>query len=158
MNVITKHFRNQEQDAVEYLQELEADELGIGDFEARLEQPFFTRIVKPLGDRGLRAISGLTPSSYLDSVHKKLLLAGLAGTVRAEEFVTAQAALTLFTGLLAVALVLLTHPASNKAILFLVLLPTMGALFPSAWLNRKVSERKMAILRDLPDTLDLLAI
>jgi tight adherence protein C len=54
--------------------------------------------------------------------------------------------------------VLLTHPPTNKAVLFLVLLPSMGALFPSAWLNRKVSERKLAILRDLPDTLDLLAI
>ena len=158
MNVITKHFRHQDQDAVEYLQELEADELGVGDYEARLEQPFLTRIVKPMGERGLKAISGLTPSSYLDSIHKKLLLAGLAGTVRAEEFVTAQAALTLLLGVAAAALVLLTHPASNKAILFLVLLPTMGALFPTAWLNRKVSERKLSILRDLPDTLDLLAI
>src|SRR3954447_11940892 len=134
MNVITKHFRHQEQDAVESLQELEADELGIGDFEARLEQPFFTRIVKPLGDRGLKAINGLTPSSYLDSVHKKLLLAGLAGTVRAEEFVTAQAALTFFMALAAVGIVLLGHPVTNKAILILVLLPTMGALFPAAWL------------------------
>jgi len=158
MNVLTRHFRRPEQDVVEYLQELDADGLDVGDYQARLEQPFLTRIVKPLGDRSLKAISGLTPSSYLDSVHKKLLLAGLAGTVRAEEFVTAQAAMTLFTGLLAAAIVLLTHPASNKAILFLVLLPSMGALFPAAWLNRKVSERKMAILRDLPDTLDLLAI
>ena len=56
MNVITKHFRHQDQDAVEYLQELEADELGVGDYEARLEQPFLTRIVKPMGERGLKAI------------------------------------------------------------------------------------------------------
>jgi len=158
MNVLTRHFHRPETDAVEYLQELDAEELGVGDYEARLEQPFLTRIVKPIGGRVLKAISGLTPSSYLDSIHKKLLLAGLASTVRAEEFVTAQAALTLFMGLAAAGIVLLTHPASNKAILFLVLLPTMGALFPAAWLNRKVSERKQMILRDLPDTLDLLAI
>src|SRR5437763_12481061 len=123
MNVLTRHFRNQEQDAVEYLQELDAEELGVGDYEARLHQPFLTRIVKPIGERGLKAISGLTPSSYLDSVHKKLLLAGMASTVRAEEFVTAQAVLTLLTAVIAAVIVLLTHPASNKAILFLVLLP-----------------------------------
>src|SRR3954453_22325014 len=158
MNVLTRHFRKPEMDAVEYLQELDAEELGVGDYEARLRQPFLTRIVKPLGERGLKAISGLTPSSYLDSVHKKLLLAGMASTVRAEEFVTAQAALTLLMGLAAVAIVLLGHPVTNKAILILVLLPTMGALFTDPWLNRKVSERKLAILRDLPDTLDLLAI
>src|SRR6266568_1290567 len=147
MNVITRHFRRPEVDAVEYLTELGADELGVGDYEARLQQPFLTRIVKPMGERGFKAITSLTPSTYLDSVHKKLLLAGLASTVRAEEFVTAQAALTLLMGLAAAAIVLLTSPPSNKAILFLVLLPAMGALFPSAWLNRKVSERKMMILR-----------
>src|SRR5437773_6733894 len=158
MNVITRHFRRPEVDAVEYLKELDADEFGVGDYEAQMQQPFLTRIVRPMGERGFKAMTSLTPSNYLDSVHKKLLLAGLASTVRAEEFVTAQAALTLFMGLAAAAIVLLTHPPSNKAILFLVLLPGMGALFPSAWLNRKVSERKLAILRDLPDTLDLLAI
>src|SRR5256714_12991692 len=113
-----------------------------------MDQPFLTRIVKPMGERGFKAVTSLTPSNYLDSVHKKLLLAGMASTVRAEEFVTAQAALTLFMGLAAVGIVLLGHPVTNKAILILVLLPTMGALFPAAWLNRKVSERKLAILRD----------
>src|SRR5437763_3003371 len=158
MNVITKHFKRPEDDAVEYLQELNAEDLGIGDYEAQMQQPFLTRIVRPMGERGFKAITSLTPSNYLDSVHKKLLLAGMASTVRAEEFVTAQAALTLFMALAAVAIVLLGHPVTSKAILILVLLPTMGALFPAAWLNRKVSERKLAILRDLPDTLDLLAI
>src|SRR3954470_19814555 len=100
-NVITRKFKRPDTDAVEDLQELAAEELGVGDYEARMQQPFLTRIVKPMGERGLKAISGLTPSSYLDSVHKRLLLAGLAGTVRAEEFVTAQAALTLLTGLAA---------------------------------------------------------
>src|SRR5436189_196408 len=70
----------------------------------------------------------------------------------------AAAALTGVMGLLGIGLVLLVSPPTSKAILFLVLFPTMGALFPSAWLNRKVAERKNSILRDLPDTLDLLAI
>jgi hypothetical protein len=127
MKVLTRRNR-QEADAVEYLQELDADQFDVGDYEARMEQPFLTRIVRPLGERSLKAISGLTPSNYLDSVHKKLLLAGMAGTVRAEEFVTAQAALTLFMGLLGAAIVLLTHPASNKAV---VTCPTPWTCSPS---------------------------
>jgi len=154
-----RHFRKPAVDAVEYLQELEADDgLGVGDYEARMRQPFLTRVVRPIGERGFRAVTSLTPSHYLDTIHRKLLLAGMASTVRAEEFVTAQAALTGVMGLAAIGLVLFAHPPTSKAILFLVLLPTMGALFPSAWLNRKVAERKNMILRDLPDTLDLLAI
>src|SRR5437660_2621927 len=151
MNTLTRHFRRSAPDAVEYLQELDADEPGLGDYEARLGQPFLTRIVRPMGERGLKAITSLTPTHYLDSVHKKLLLAGLASTVRAEEFVTAQAALTGLTALAAVGIVFLTHPPTNKGVLYLVLLPGVGALFPTAWLNRKVAERNDMILRDLPD-------
>ena len=145
-------------DAADYLRELEMDTMGPGDYEAHLEQPFFTRVVRPLGQHAFGAISSLTPANYLDSIHKKLLLAGMAGTVRAEEFVTAQVALTGVMAVIAVAVVSVIHPPTNKAVLYLVLLPSMGALFPTSWLNRKVTERKTAILRDLPDTLDLLAI
>jgi tight adherence protein C len=156
--VAVRHFRRPVADPVEYLRDLDMDELGVGDYEARMRQPFLTRVVRPLGERSFRAITSLTPANYLDAVHKKLLLAGLASTVRAEEFVTAQAALTGLTGLAAIAIVVFGRPPGSKAILFLVLLPSMGALFPTAWLNRKVAERKNMILRDLPDTLDLLAI
>src|SRR5437588_5453054 len=144
--------------AAEYLRELDLDQVGPGDYEARLGQPFLTRVVRPLGEHAFQSISRLTPANYLDSVHKKLLLAGLTGTVRAEEFVTAQVVLTAVMTGIAVAIVSLLHPPTNKAILYLVILPGMGALFPVSWLNRKVNERKAAILRDLPDTLDLLAI
>ena len=44
------------------------------------------------------------------------------------------------------------------AVLTLILVPSIGAMLPSAWLTRKVEERKTAIFKDLPDTLDLLAI
>ncbi len=36
--------------------------------------------------------------------------------------------------------------------------PVVGVQLPKSWLDRKVEERKDAIRRDLPDTLDLLAI
>ena len=55
MNVITRKFKRPETDAMEYLQELEAEDLGVGDYEARMQQPFLTRIVKPLGERGRKA-------------------------------------------------------------------------------------------------------
>ncbi len=42
--------------------------------------------------------------------------------------------------------------------MLLILAPVIGWCLPASWLSRKVSERQGAILKDLPDTLDLLAI
>src|SRR3546814_13707562 len=44
------------------------------------------------------------------------------------------------------------------AIGLLLLLPVVGVQLPTSWLDRKVEERTSAIWRDLPDTLDLMAI
>jgi tight adherence protein C len=48
--------------------------------------------------------------------------------------------------------------SGGLAILALALFPVAGAQLPRSWLERQVEDRKDAIRRDLPDTLDLLAI
>lgn len=145
-------------DPAEYLAKLDAGELVPDEFEQRLSEPFLRRVVTPLGRRAFAAIAALTPSNHLDRVHAKLVQAGLASSLRAEEFVTAQVLATAFGLVAAIAWSVLGNPVERLGILAVVLLPTIGALAPSAWLNRKVTERKAAILRDLPDVLDLMAI
>ncbi len=145
-------------DAGEYLRELDS-EPGITDqFEAKLAEPFFVRVVRPLSSSLVDLASRLTPRHYLETTHHKLLLAGLAGTMRAEEFVVAQVAGTGLLTVAALAYATLADPAFRTALLVLILAPTIGILFPPSWLSRKVRERQQAILKDLPDTLDLLAI
>ena len=144
-------------DAEEYLRDLEAEGEALGEFQQKLAQPFVVRALRPLGGV-LSQVGRLTPSNYLDEVHRKLLHAGLSASLRAEELVTAQVLTTALGLVLAILWVTLGHPAARFTVLALVLLPFMGAIAPHAWLNRKVAERKEAILKDLPDTLDLLAI
>jgi tight adherence protein C len=115
------------------------------------------RVMHPLG-AALSGLTRLTPKNYVEGVHKKLLHAGLANSVRAEEFVVGQVALTGVLGVGALLWVVLGSPSAKSALLALLLLPLIGFLIPSSWLARKVTERKTAILKDLPDTLDLLAI
>jgi tight adherence protein C len=145
-------------DAAEYLQSLDYDEPFADEFEQKLAEPFLARVVRPLGGHALDAITRLTPSGYLDTIHKKLLLAGLLSTLRAEEFVVGQAAFFGVMTLADLAYVVFGNPSTQKGILLLVLMPSVAVMLPHAWLNRKVAERKFALLRDLPDTLDLLAI
>jgi tight adherence protein C len=145
-------------DAGEYLRELDNDRGITDEFEAKLAEPFFVRVVRPLGGSMAGLVSRLTPRHYLDTTHHKLLLAGLTGTMRAEEFVVAQVAGTGLLTVAALAYATLAEPAFRTAVLMLILAPAIGILFPPSWLSRKVRERQQAILKDLPDTLDLLAI
>ena len=54
------HSHRPATDAADYLRDLELDMLEPGDYQAHLEQPFFARIVRPLGQRAFGAISRLT--------------------------------------------------------------------------------------------------
>jgi len=143
----------------EYFHDLDTDTgRPVDEFEAKLAEPFWIRVVKPFSGKALKSVTRLTPSDYLERTHKKLLFAGLTGSMRAEEFVIAQASATGLLTVGALAYVLLAAPAPRIGIMMLVLAPVIGWCLPASWLSRKVTERKQAILKDLPDTLDLLAI
>jgi tight adherence protein C len=127
------------------------------DFEQKLADPFVRRVARTLSRATVGWLERLLPANYLAGVQRKLQLSGTTDTT-AGDFVVGQAALAGGLGLLAAVFVVLAHPPRNVAVLSLVGLPAIGALLPTARLNRKVTERSQAIRRDLPDTLDLLAI
>ncbi len=144
----------------QYLQDLDADSRTevTSEYQQKLEMPFLVRIIRPISGKALGGITRLTPRNYLEATHKKLLLAGLSGSMRAEEFVVAQMA---GTGLLTVGALLYTvlaRPAPRIGVLFLIIAPLIGLLLPASWLSKRVTARAQAIRKDLPDTLDLLAI
>ena len=145
-------------DAMDYLAALDGDDGVVDEFQQKLSEPFLRRVVKPLGVGAFRQVASLTPSNYLDGVHKRLLTSGLSTSIRAEEFVTAQALATVLGAVTAIAWSTLGTPPQRYGVLAVVMLPVIGAFTPSAWLNRKVTERKDAIRKELPDVLDLLAI
>ncbi|HET7487283.1 MAG TPA: type II secretion system F family protein [Acidimicrobiales bacterium] len=148
-------------DAAAYLRELDLDDLSgeaEDEFTKRMRQPFLSRVLRPVGSTVAGWVTSLTPGNYLAQVHHKLLLAGLSSSVRSEEFVAGQAAATAGGLLVAVLGVTLLSLDTSKATLILVLFPAVGFLAPASWLNRKVGERQAAILKDLPDVVDLLAI
>jgi len=144
-------------DIAEYFHDL--DEVAATDeFDRQLAQPFWVRVVRPFSGRALNSITRLTPGDYLERTRRKLMLAGLTSSMRAEEFVIAQAAAA---GLLTVAALLYLvfgKPTPRMGILILILGPVIGLCLPASWLSRKATERQGSILKDLPDTLDLLAI
>ena len=141
-----------------YLRSLDLEPDEADEFQQLLAEPFLGRVLRPLGSKALGTIASILPSNYRDGIRQKLLFAGLSREYRAEEIITVQ----LFAGIAGFILAVLYGTfgggSGGKLLLALVLLPAVGALLPSTWLSRKVEERHDALLRDLPDTLDLMAI
>jgi tight adherence protein C len=144
--------------AADYLRSLDAADGETDEFQQILAQPFLSRVIRPVADGVLGLLGGLLPGNYRERIRLQLLYAGLGGQFRAEEIISLQVvggAAGFVVGLLLVALDIVS---GGLGIFLLALLPVLGAQAPKSWLDRKVEERREAILRDLPDTLDLLAI
>ncbi len=142
----------------DYLRSLDDHAEETDEFTVLLTQPFLSRVVRPLSASLLRVAGGVLPRNYRDRVHAAITRAGLSGQFRAEEIISLQVLGGLIGGLLGVLVVATGAISGGMGILAALVLPVCGAQLPKSWLDRKVDERVAAILRDLPDTLDLLAI
>jgi tight adherence protein C len=147
-----------ESDPGNYLRSLDEPEPEGDEFDLLLQEPFIRRVLRPMAARMQGVVSGALPGNYRDNVHEQLVYAGLTGKYRAEEVITGQILLAAVGFVLALLLVLTGSITGGVAILGLLLLPVLGAQLPRTALRRAVEERQNAIRRDLPDTLDLLAI
>jgi tight adherence protein C len=141
-----------------YLRSLDYDIDEADDFQQLLAEPFLSRVLRPLGSRALGSIATLLPTNYRDSIRQKLVYAGLSGRYRPEEIITAQILLGVAGFAIALGYSVLAHPSTGFALIFLVTTPAVGAAYPNARLSSAMKARQEQLLRDLPDTLDLLAI
>lgn len=148
----------EDDDAETYLRSLDWDDTEADEFQQLLAEPFIGRVLRPIASRLLGTASGILPGNYRDRIHQRLIYSGMSGQYRAEEVITGQVLLGFVGFLLAVLAVATGLVESNIGVLLLVLLPVAGAQIPRTMIERRVEDRQGEIRRDLPDTLDLLAI
>jgi tight adherence protein C len=145
--------------AVVRVQRTASDRLAVygrGTREDTLAKPFAERAVAPVVIGLGRFFNRFTPTGYLEKTQKKLVYAGNPGNVDASAFVVVKVLLTIL-GLVAT-FFLRNYGEGAMRLLVLFGPPLLGFFGPDAWLQRKTDERKAAMLRQLPDTLDLLVI
>jgi tight adherence protein C len=147
-----------ETDPENYLRSLDWTDAEADEFQQLLAEPFATRVLRPIASRLMGTASGVLPGNYRDRMHQRLIYAGLTGQYRAEEIITGQILLAGIGLVLAVFLVVTGMVTTNVGMVLIVGLPIAGAQLPRSMVERKVTERQGEIRRDLPDTLDLLAI
>jgi tight adherence protein C len=125
-----------------------------------LSQPFTERVIFPIA-RGLGKLAArFTPQNYLNSIEKKLELAGTSSRLDPTVFLALQFIGVLFFGgvVLLFFILLKINTSSGIKILVVLVAGVLGFMYPQLYLTQRIQRRQKNIRRALPDALDLLTI
>ncbi len=142
------------------LSEYAGREVPISLEEIELQQPFHERIILPI----LKAVSDLiikfTPASNIQTIQKKLDLAGNPWNIEAPVYWSMQIVFAaLFGGLLLFLFLFGSLKLAWFMSLGIVLLGAVfGYYFPRMYLDSKIKRRQDSVQKAMPDALDLLTI
>ncbi|MEJ2148069.1 MAG: type II secretion system F family protein [Chloroflexota bacterium] len=126
---------------------LEASEMSI---------PFSQRVLLPLMQQIARLTTSFTPQQALERTQRLLDLAGNpSGLTPSIMWMMRFIALI---GLSALMLLLFARRSPTMLLLFGVGGAVIGFMLPQMWLSSKVTRRQQAVIRALPDALDLMSI
>ncbi|MBN1193702.1 MAG: type II secretion system F family protein [Coriobacteriia bacterium] len=123
-----------------------------------LLRPFRERVGAPIAESMHRLGSAIAPRGYMESVRRRLTLAGRPGGMDAGRFLAVKFLAAIGVGGLFTA-VSIIRPLSGVT-WFLVVLPlvVLGFFLPDLWLSTRRNDYSAAIRRALPDMLDMLTI
>ncbi|GBF10525.1 type II secretion system F family protein [Tepidibacillus sp. HK-1] len=119
--------------------------------------PFQERMVKPLLQKMGKSVIKWTPYSLKKREHQLLNLAGYPHHLTLQEWMTWRSLFWLGLGGV-FTMVGLSQEAGMNQLLFPLVGWILGYLLPIFYLNRKKEERKEAIVRGLPEVLDILTV
>ena len=125
-----------------------------------LSRPFSDRIIFPIARKLGELAIHFTPQNALQSISKKLELAGVSQQFDPSVFLFAQISCALlFWGLIVLVFSIKENPLPfSQSFLYGMIFAVIGYLFPQLWISSKITKRQKNIRRALPDALDLLTI
>jgi len=128
--------------------------------EIELSLSFRDRVLIPLLRRIAAITVRFTPEKQLEETRHLIELAGMAGTLEPTMFFGMRIALTVVLALGAFMLffVMSGSTAPTQALLYTLGAAALGYFLPLLWIRGKITRRHDAILKALPDALDLLVI
>jgi tight adherence protein C len=140
------------------LMEYSAREEPISLEELELSQPFSERILVPMIEASAQFITRFTPQQTLEQTRHKLELAGRPNNWSPAEFWGVRVVATALLGGLLFLLMTVSQQPFGKRLMFGGGAALVGFIYPQIWLNSRIRSRQNAIIRALPDALDLLTI
>ncbi len=126
--------------------------------ELELSQPFSQRILVPMVEAAAQFITRFTPQQTLEQTRHRLELAGNPNNWSPAEFWGVRVVATVVLGGVIFLLMSVAQQPFGKRFLYGGGAALIGFIYPQIWLNSKIRARQAAIIRALPDALDLLTI
>ena len=126
--------------------------------ELELQQPFIERTLRPIANRLSGSVARITSASFATRTQRRLAMAGNPGDLGVTEWLGFKAVFALIFSAIGVVLSLLLGMPIIMTLAFGVFGLGMGYTGPEFWLGRRVKARQKAIVRMIPDSLDLLTI
>ncbi|NJN15347.1 MAG: type II secretion system F family protein [Oscillochloris sp.] len=125
--------------------------------ELELQLPFRDRVLLPITKSLLATLGKYGPKQSAERLKTNLQQAGNPGNITPSMFVGLRVVLALLLGVI-VTLVTFRTMDLSQALMYSAIGFVLGYMLPVIWLGRQITARKKAILKALPDALDLLCI
>jgi len=126
--------------------------------ELELQQPFFERTVRPLAVRLSGTVQRITSQSFAQKTSRRLAMAGNPADLSVTDWLGMKAVFALIGAGIGALLALLLGLPIVMTLALGGLGLGIGYIGPEFWLGRRVKGRQKAIIRMIPDSLDLLTI
>ena len=126
--------------------------------ELELQQPFFERTIRPLAGRLSGTVSRITSASFVANTQKRLAMAGNPADLSVTDWLGMKAVFALIFSGIGVLLTLLLGMPVMMTLALGGLGLGIGYIGPEFWLGKRVKKRQTLIIRNIPDSLDLLTI
>lgn len=126
--------------------------------EIELSMPITDRIFVPLIRRASEFVVRFTPQKTLESTTRMLELAGSPRNMSAAEFSVLRGIFTVVLIALAFMLTANSDATLGKRLLYALVGALLGFMLPMMFLRSMIDRRKAAIVKKLPDALDLMTI
>ena len=125
-----------------------------------LSQPFTERVIFPIARSLGKLATRFTPQNYLNSIERKLELAGTSSRLDPTVFLALQfIGVLAFGGIVLLFFALLkVQTSSGIKILIVLVAGVLGFVYPQLYLSQRIKRRQKNVRRAMPDALDLLTI
>lgn len=125
---------------------------------SEIDQPLFSRILRPLLDNMGRAMLKITPGEMVSSLEDKIIRAGNPSRLAVKDWINMQAIVVVGLPVVTILICRSFGSSTSQMVIFLLAEVVLGLAMPGFILGKLIKKRQKVILDSLPDVIDLLTV